>query len=131
MPISPAEKDARAERIRATRKIRSQLAKEPRKLKRFDEVLKNALMMVRFLEDHNYYMEQCTVGTMREALHAVGQYMVHENLIDEPDDVFHFEIGELKKLARAKNRGDQRELVRMRKEEREELRQEKAQRRTW
>ena len=113
------EKEARAERIKATRKIRQELASDPKKLKRFDEVLKNALLMVRFLEDHNYYMEQCSVGTMREAMHEVGQKMVDQNLIDTPDDIFHFSIPELKKLAKAKNPGDQREFVRLRIEERE------------
>ena len=113
------DKETRAERIKATRKIRQELASNPRKLKRFDEVLKNAILMVRFLEDHNYYMEQCTVGTMREAMQEVGQKMVDQNLIDAPDDIFHFSIPELKKLARAKNLSDQRDLVRLRIGERE------------
>ena len=48
--------------------------------------------MVRFLEDHNYYMEQCTIGTMRESIFAVGQELVSRDQIDHLDDVFHFSI---------------------------------------
>ena len=112
------EKEARAERIKATGEIRKELASEPKKLKQFNQVLKGALLMVRFLEDHNYYMEQCSVGTMREAMHDAGQQMINRNLIDAPDDIFHFSIPELKQLAKAKNPTDQRELVRLRIEER-------------
>jgi phosphohistidine swiveling domain-containing protein len=115
--LDKLEHEARAERISITRQTQRQLANDPKKLKRFNNSLKEAIIGVRFLEDHNYYMEQCTVGTMREAVFEVGSEMVKQNLIDTPDDVFHFSIADLKKIARDKNPGDQRALVHDRKEE--------------
>jgi pyruvate,water dikinase len=117
------EREARAERISITRRTQRQLAADPKKLKRFNNSLKEAIIGVRFLEDHNYYMEQCTVGTMREAIFEVGSAMVQKDIIDTPDDVFHFAIAELKKIARDKNPGDQRALVLHRKAEQERRRQ--------
>lgn len=113
------EHEARTERINAIRKTRQQLANDPKKLKRFNNGLKLATIGVRFLEDHNYYMEQCTVGTMREAIFEVGQKMVQKNMTNAPDDVVHFSVAELKKLAQEKIPGDQRAFVRHRIEERE------------
>ena len=117
--LDKLEHEARQERINAIRRTRQQLASTPAKLKRFNKGLKEAIIGVRFLEDHNYYMEQCTMGTMREAVYQVGQEMVEQNLIDTPDDVCHFSIEELKKIAQDKTPSDQRTFVQARKEERE------------
>jgi len=117
--LDRSEHQARTERINAINRIRRQLASDPKKLKRFNKGLQYAINGVRFLEDHNYYMEQCTVGTMREAIYEVGQKMVELNMIDAPDDIFHFTTAELKKLARKKTPDDQRARIRYRIEERE------------
>ncbi|MDA0709720.1 MAG: hypothetical protein O3B73_05855, partial [bacterium] len=109
------EREARKERI--TRRTRKFLAKDAARLKRFNRSLQEALIGVRFLENHNFYMEQCTMGTMREAIYEVGQRLVSDNLVEEPNDVCHFSIAELKRIARAENPGDQRGLVAHRKEE--------------
>lgn len=113
------EQEARTERINITRRTQKQLAKEPKKLKRFNNSLKEALIGIRFLENHNYYMEQCTMGTMREAIFEVGQKLVEKNLIDTPDDVCHLSIAELKTLAKKTSPTDQRPLVQHRKQEQE------------
>lgn len=117
--LDKLEHEARQERVNAIRRTRQQLADAPNKLKRFDKGLKEAIIGVRFLEDHNYYMEQCTMGTMREAVHQVGQEMVAQNLIDTSDDVCHFSVDELKKIAQDKTPNNQRAFVQSRKEERE------------
>jgi pyruvate,water dikinase len=93
------ERDARAERVDATKRMRRKLAGDPEKLERFDRALAEAIIGVRFLEDHNYFMEQCTIGTMRESIFAVGREIVIRDQIDHADDVFHFSIDELKQIA--------------------------------
>lgn len=113
--IDQRERDARAERIRATAKMRRKLANDPKKLKAFNEGVEQAIMGVRFLENHNYYMEQCSVGTMREAVYAVGQAFVKHDLIEHPDDVIHLSLDELKAVAKAPE--EQRALVRERERE--------------
>lgn len=115
--LDQLEKEARKERINATRRMRNQLKKNPEKLKRFNDGLLRATLHVRFLEDHNYYMEQCTGGTAREAVFAVGREMVRQNLIEHADDVLHFSIAELDALAQSEKTLDQRALVRERGEE--------------
>ena len=109
--LESLEPEARDERVRMTRKYRAQLSGEPEKLARFDEGLDKAHRHVVFLEDHNYYMEQRTMGVLREAMHTVGAELVRRDLVDEPDDVFHFSLEELRQIARSKEAGDQRQLV--------------------
>lgn len=115
--LDKLEREARTERINMIRRTRRALASEPTKLKRFNKGLKEAIIGVRFLEDHNYYMEQCTMGTMREAIFEVGSEMVQRDMIDTPDHVFHFSIAELKKLAKNNDVSDQRAFGRHRQEE--------------
>ncbi len=112
--LDQLEKEARTERINAARRMRRQLKNDPEKLRRFNDGLLRATLHVRFLEDHNYFMEQCTGGTAREAIFEVGRNMVQKNLIEHADDVLHFSIAELAALAQAKERPDQRPLVRER-----------------
>ena len=111
------ERQLHVERGRATEKMRRKLASEPEKLKRFNESLAKAEMDVRFLEDHNYYMEQCTLGTMREAIFAVGRALGRRNQIDHADDIFHFTLAELKRIAKKKTQDDLRSWVIERTEE--------------
>lgn len=115
--IDQRERDARKERVRATAAMRRKLAHDPKKLKQFNEGLEQAVMGVRFLENHNYYMEQCSIGTMREAVYAVGQAFVKNDLIEHPDDVIHLTLEELKAVAESKE--EQRALVREREREHE------------
>ncbi|MEE2754077.1 MAG: PEP/pyruvate-binding domain-containing protein [Candidatus Latescibacterota bacterium] len=111
------EKRTLAERLRSTSRVRRKLARNPKKLDRFNAALDEAELGVRFLEDHNYYMEQCTVGTMREAIFDTGQALVKRGQIEYADDVFHFSIAELKRIARKKTLDDLRSFVKERSEE--------------
>jgi rifampicin phosphotransferase len=113
--IDQTEREARAERIRATAKMRRKLAQDPQKLKRFNEGVEQAIIGVRFLENHNYYMEQCSIGTMREAVYAVGKALVEDGLVEDPDDIVHLSLDELKAVAKSKK--EQRPLVRQREHE--------------
>jgi phosphoenolpyruvate synthase/pyruvate phosphate dikinase len=113
------EKRALKQRLQAGTRTRRKLARDPEKLTRFNEALLNAEMGVRFLEDHNYYMEQCTIGTMRESIYSLGMDLVKRGQIDHPDDVFHFSLAELKRIAKKKTIADLRPVVVERTEERE------------
>jgi pyruvate,water dikinase len=108
------EAEAREERVRATRQMRGKLADDPKKLKRFNDGVKQAVMGVRFLEDHNYYMEQCSTGTMREAVYEVGRMLVTMDLVEGPDDAAHFSLEELRQIAADPDPQDQRAFVRER-----------------
>ncbi len=115
--LEQLEQGARRERRNATRRLRRQVSADPEKRARFEDALLRGQLHVRFLEDHNYYMEQCSGGTAREAIDAVGRDLVSRNAIDEADDVFHLSIEELRALAAADYPTDQRTLVAARKEE--------------
>ncbi len=120
--LERAEQQARAERIRLTRHYRAQLSGEPKKLARFNKGLERAHRHVIFLEDHNYYMEQRTVGALREAMHHVGSELVRRDVVDTADDIFHFGLAELRQIARARIPEDQRELVQQRHKEQDRRR---------
>lgn len=111
------EHEARRERYNATRRLRRQFARDTEQRTRFEGALLRGQLHVRFLEDHNYYMEQCSGGTAREAIDAVGQDLVNQNAVDASDDVFHFSLAELRALATAAHPADQRALVAERKSE--------------
>jgi len=120
--LDQQEKQARAERVNATQRMRRRLAHDADKLKRFNQALTEATIGVRFLEDHNYYMEQCTIGTMRQSIHAVGQALVDRGQLDAPDDVFHFSVKELERIGQKKKHEDLRPCVTERSEELERRR---------
>ena len=111
------EHEARRERYNATRRLRRQFARDTEQRTRFEGALLRGQLHVRFLEDHNYYMEQCSGGTAREAIDAVGQDLVNQNAVDASDDVFHFSLAELRALATTAHPADQRALIAERKSE--------------
>ena len=115
--LESIEQEARAERLRMTRHYRAQLSDAPEELARFDEGLGKARRHVVFIEDHNHYMEQLTVGAMREAMHNVGSELARRDLVETPDDVFHLSLDELRQMAGSKNPADQRQLVQRRAKE--------------
>ncbi len=115
--LDQLERAARRERRNATQRLRRQFGADAGKLARLEDALLRGQLHVRFLEDHNYYMEQCSGGTAREAIDAVGRDLVGCNAIDQADDVFHFSMAELRALAAADCPTDQRSLVAARKAE--------------
>lgn len=112
--LDEMERQARVDRERETARVRRMLRNDPDKLERLNEALRQAKDGVRFLEDHNYYMEQCGAGTMREAIHDLGTALVELDRIDDPDDVFHFSLDELREIARERKPSDLRPRVRER-----------------
>lgn len=112
--LDELDRQARAERIRMTARMRRQLANEPRKLVRFEESLFEETLRARSLEDHNHMMEGAAMGTLREAINDVGTHMLALDLIDKADSVRYFGIRDLKRLARMRECPDQRPFVRAR-----------------
>ena len=98
------EAEALRERKNATRRMRRRLSGDPDRLLRFNEALVNAVNRVKMMEDHNYWMEQMATGTMREAIFAVGSILVDSGDLDDPDDVLHFSVEELRGAASAPSR---------------------------
>ena len=115
--------EARALRQRqsATRRIRRKLASDPERLEKFEFTRKRAQADVARMEDHNYLMEQSTVGQMREAMHEMGVSLVSAGLLDEPMDALHISLEELRQIAEGGGPADLRWLVRRRSEERVRL----------
>ena len=113
--------EARALRQRqlATRRIRRKLANNPDKLNTFEFTRKRAQSDVARMENHNYLMEQNTVGQMREAMHRIGESLVGAGLVDDPADALHISLDELKQVAAGNGPEDLRLLVRQRSEERD------------
>jgi pyruvate,water dikinase len=61
-------------------------------------------------EDHNDWMDQSTPGLVRDAAHTVGLHLVRKKKLDDPSDVLHLTLAELKALPK-----DARALVAQRK----------------
>ena len=117
--LEQLEADARRERKTAVRRTRRQFSDTPDLLKRFEMGRLAAIGQVKQMENHNHMMEQRTTGTMREAIHFVGEALVAKRLIDDPDDVLHLSFDELGEVAKGSGLDDLRTLVRERAKERE------------
>ncbi|MEX0785707.1 MAG: PEP/pyruvate-binding domain-containing protein, partial [Dehalococcoidia bacterium] len=117
--IDEMEASARRERERTVRQLRRKLSADDEQLARFDQIVFMSRDIVRTMENHNYMMEQSTGGALREAIHWAGQRLVRDRLLDDPDDVLHLSLDELKSIA-AGARPDARALVRERRRELEE-----------
>ncbi|MEX1253025.1 MAG: PEP/pyruvate-binding domain-containing protein [Dehalococcoidia bacterium] len=113
------EVEARAERLRQTRRVRRMLAADPTRLARFDRMLSQAQQEVCDMENHNHMMEQATGGAFRESIYFVGRRLVDEGRLDDPDDVLHFPVAELRRIASGRGPQDLRTIVRERQAEHE------------
>lgn len=111
-----------ARRRAAVRSMRRRLADDPERLARFERWLWAAQLEARLLEDHNVLMDQEVGGRLREAIWWVGRALVRRGLIDEPNDVLHLSVAELRAIADARRPADRRALVAERKAEHERRR---------
>lgn len=97
--LERAEKEARAQRVRALRRARRVLATAPERRSRFETAYRRALAHARDMENSNHLIEQETLGTMREAIDAVGSHLAGRGLLDDPDLVFHLSLSLLRGAA--------------------------------
>ncbi len=110
------EREARAERVSATRAARRLVAAEARA--DFDAATAAARLSVVFMEDHNTIMEQGIAGVMREAIWWMGHALTRRGRIREPDDALHLGLDELREAALGDDQRDLLALVEERKAER-------------
>lgn len=96
--IDRKERDAKAERKRLLRDVRKQLKGDPDRLALLEEALAAAKYHSYLLEDHNDWIDQTAAGVLRDAEHIVGLRLVADGLIDEPEDVAHLSLAELKDM---------------------------------
>ena len=87
----------------------------------FEFTRKRAQSDVVRMEDHNYLMEQCTVGQMREAMHQMGESLVKAGLLDDATDALHISLDELKRVAEGNGPENLRSLTQERKANRTRL----------
>jgi phosphohistidine swiveling domain-containing protein len=95
-------------------RVRRQLADDAPRLARFDFELARARRYELWTEDHNYWMDQSSAGIVRDAAHVVGQRLVRDGVVDDPEDVLHLSLDELREVP-----ANAREIVAERKAEHE------------
>jgi len=108
------DKQTARERDRLLKKVRAELADDSVKLGKFEFELARARRYELWTEDHNYWMDQSSAGIVRDAAQVVGQRLVRDGVIDDPEDVLHLSLDELRSPPK-----DARDLVRERKAEHE------------
>lgn len=90
------EREAARRRDALVKKVRRELASDALRLSRFDFELARARRYELWTEDHNYWMDQSSAGIVRDAAHVVGQRLVRDKVIDDPEDVLHLSLDELR-----------------------------------
>ncbi len=90
------EREVLRDRKRLERDVRRELAKDPERLALFDLEFHRAKEMAFFLEDHNDWMDQSAPGVLRDAAHVVGLRLERDGVLDDPRDVVHLSLDELR-----------------------------------
>ena len=117
--LDARDRDNRRERRALERAVRRALADDPDALARFEFELGRVVRDSRTTEDHNHLMEQASGGYMREAIFGLGEVLTNDGALEDPDDVFHLSLAELRVIANGAGPPDTRELVRTRAAERD------------
>ncbi len=115
--LDEQDRASRPNRVAAARRIRSRLGADPDRLAEFDNALANAQEQAILMEDHNHIMEQGVTGAFREAVHFMGAGLVAAGHVDEPDDVIHLSLAELRSIAAGDSDVNARDLAAARKAE--------------
>jgi phosphohistidine swiveling domain-containing protein len=94
-----ARDDAGADaRRRIMHEIRLAMRSDPERRERFEAALDKAKYDMWVMEDHNDWMDQASIGIVRDSAYRVGEHLVQTGVIDHPDDVMHLSIAELRDL---------------------------------
>lgn len=92
------EADA-SERERLSAKAQEQLQGYPRPVReRFDRMLRTAQAAIVIHSDHAYWLDCACVNEVRRVMLAFGQRFVDANIIDDPEDVMHLTLAEIKRI---------------------------------
>lgn len=108
--LTHREKTASHERQRLLQRIQRGLRSDPERLQRFETARQQAIRNALTMEDHNHWMDSSAAGVMREAADVVGRRLVSDGKLDDPYDVLHMALDELR------DQDDVRDEVRARRE---------------
>ena len=97
--LDAREKASKAARQRAVRKLRKDFDGTD-VWPELERAHRAAVARVQAMENHNHLMEQETEGLLRQAIHRLGVELVAAGAFDDPDDVFHLHLDELRDLAK-------------------------------
>ena len=109
--LKTMEAVARRARRKEERRVRRLLSGDQERLQEFDRELSVAIEDVNRMENHNHIMEQGVHGALREAIHRMGEGMVKAHLLDNPDDVLHLSVDEIRDAAIGNAPADLRTVV--------------------
>jgi pyruvate,water dikinase len=90
-------------------KLREKLADDPDTMAELDELYDAARYSFPLTEDHAFYIDQMYIGVFRRFVLAVGERLVGNGVLEQPDDVFFLYRDEL--VDALTNGGDKRSLV--------------------
>ena len=114
--------DRRAERQAAATalegRIRSELASRPEDLATVERALADARAVGWLTEGHNYWLDRMCGDRMRRFTRRIGAHLVATGVVEDPEDICHFDRGELGPLLLSP--ADRRELVAERRAEHEQ-----------
>jgi pyruvate,water dikinase len=94
--VEAKERGARRLRGKILRDVRRTLATDAGRLARFEDELAQATLHAWVIEDHNNLIDQVACGLLRDATEVLGRRLVADGVLDEPDDVMHLSIDELR-----------------------------------
>jgi pyruvate,water dikinase len=97
--LEERDRSAKATRQRVVRKLRRDFGGTD-VWPKLEWAHRAAVARVKAMENHNHLMEQETEGLLRQAIHRLGVAMVAAGVVDDPDDVFHLHLDELRDAAR-------------------------------
>jgi phosphohistidine swiveling domain-containing protein len=89
------------------------------KLSKLEGALDLALAMSPLTPDHHFYIDQGTNARLRLALIGIGQRLVEDGPVDDPEDVLYLRYNELRELLGNTKAFDVRALASRRRDERE------------
>ena len=100
---------ARQRRETLAGQARARLARMPKKLQRFEDLLHASRYTLRLTEDHSYWIDQMGVATFRRFLLSIGARLVRNGAVDHRNDVFFLYVDEVRDALQSG--GDKRDLV--------------------
>lgn len=94
--VEQRERDVAVEREKLLGEVREGLANDAERLARFEKEFEERSLAAWHIEDHNDWMDQSSPGIARDAAHLVGLRLVSDGVIDDPENVMHLSLDELR-----------------------------------
>ncbi|MDA1278670.1 MAG: PEP-utilizing enzyme [Chloroflexi bacterium] len=93
--LNRAQHDSTRERKALIRTVRNKIGRNRKLRRQFDFELYRATKRSEFMENHNYLIEQCSMGEYRESINRLGVALTSHGLIESADDVFFLRLAQL------------------------------------